>query len=194
MLFNVYKGETLVYNENQGCFTAIYDNDRNTAIYYLPFNQALLTAIRLDTPWDEVNQSPKIGIYRENKSVAASDGKTTYHMLYGNTLIPKVSFVVNAIPTTPKVYDITTFGGSFTDYTKLKLTYTTPHDQTGTAGGDSITRREWDYRLCVPRANNAEYGNRMRDKTIECTIDGGKDGQEEFSLEYIITKYRLSCS
>lgn len=190
VLFNIFNNETLVYNENQQCFTGVYDNKLSDTIHYLPFNNGLLTAIRPDIAFvSTAAQPPLIGIYRENV-VGGSNDK---HLLYSKLLNPKVTFVVNQTPITPKVYDITTFGGSFTDYTGITLAYNTPHAQSSKATGENITRREWDYRVAIPRHNNADYGSRMRDKTIQCTISGGTN-QTEFSLEYVITKYRLSCS
>jgi len=63
---------------------------------------------------------------------------------------------------------------------------------------DIVTINEYDFRLAVPRSgqtdeNDVPYGNRMRGKTMECTIKSS-DNSTDFSLQYIITKYRISWS
>lgn len=188
VLFELYSGETLVYNEQQGCFTGIY---RSCAypVFYSTIGGQLMSVRRDDGESGSVItwQVPRISIYEEN----VSDGKTRQR--HGTSITPEVTFVVNEPPNTPKVYDITTFGGTFSDKSTLTLKYATPHGQTGSASDSDITDREWDYRVAIPRDGDAEYGHRLRDKTLTCTISSN-DSVGKFSLEYVITKYRLSCS
>lgn len=73
----------------------------------------------------------------------------------------------------------------------MKLTFSTKVG-TGTLTKDDITNREYSYRYAIPRANNAQYGDRMRDKTM--SVEMTTDGDNNFSIQYIITKYRISWS
>ena len=54
-----------------------------------------------------------------------------------------------------------------------------------------MTDREGNFRYSIPRANNALYGDRIRGKYMLCTIEGTSP-QYDFSISYIITKFRTS--
>ena len=71
----------------------------------------------------------------------------------------------------------------------LKFTFNTTSQQSTCNAG--ITSREYDLRLAIPRDGNAKYGNRMRGRTMQCELTSSST---EFSLQYIITKYRISWS
>jgi len=98
----------------------------------------------------------------------------------------------------PKTFDIQTMGLSTNNKDAIKLNYYTKNTNTSTyqtsnTTGDYITNREYDYRVDIPRNDNADYGQRMRGKTLVCEIEqSGLDN--DFSLLYIITKYRISWS
>jgi hypothetical protein len=119
-----------------------------------------------------------------------------YVTLFGSPAKPKVQYVVNAEAMTPKVFDIQTFGGRFYggDYLNdLVFNYNTPLKQHSTCIGNVLTNREYDFRLDIPRNNNDVYGGRMRGKTMQCEFKSTSNSSD-FSLQYIITKYRMSWS
>ena len=121
--------------------------------------------------------------------------------MFGNPAIPKLQYVVNAEATMPKVFDIQTFGGRFYGGDKgevvsldsLRFNYKTPLKQESSCTGTSVTNREYDFRLDIPRNNNDAYGGRMRGKTMQCEFKSNNNSSD-FSLQYIITKYRMSWS
>jgi len=45
--------------------------------------------------------------------------------------------------------------------------------------------------MVIPRADNAIYGNRLRGKTMTCTISSTSNSYN-FDIQYITTKYRTS--
>lgn len=57
----------------------------------------------------------------------------------------------------------------------------------------NITNREYDLRFAVPRDRGQEYGGRMRGKTMQCELTS-YSSSTDFSIRYIITKYRISWS
>lgn len=95
----------------------------------------------------------------------------------------------------------------------LNFTYKTPLKQESRANGkDIITNAEYDFRLAIPRAgyqtvtienegleneqrvyhwNTSNYGDRMRGKTMQCELESSSNNLD-FSLQYIITKFRTS--
>ena len=119
--------------------------------------------------------------------------------LFENEAKPVLQYVVNSEPTMPKVFDIQTFGGRFyggDDNTipgipNLQFKYNTPLKQESSCTGDVVTNREYDFRLDIPRNNNDAYGGRMRGKTMQCEFKSTSNSSD-FSLQYIITKYRMS--
>ena len=74
---------------------------------------------------------------------------------------------------------------------KIKKIFNTPLKQYSTTTGADLTNYEYDFRMSVPRDNNADAGGRMRGKTMECIIESS-DTSEDFSLQYITTKFRMS--
>jgi len=96
------------------------------------------------------------------------------------------------------VFDISTFGGRIyggdEGLDNLTFTFDTPLKQHSTGSGRNlITNREYDFRLDVPRNNNDIFGGRMRGKTMQCELKSSSNSND-FSLQYIITKYRMSWS
>lgn len=112
--------------------------------------------------------------------------------------LPKLQYVVNHNNTYVKVFDISTFGGRFyggdEGINALTFTFKTPLKQQSTGTGSSlITNREYDFRLDIPRNADSSYGDRMRGKTMQCELKSSSNSGD-FSLQYIITKYRMSWS
>lgn len=81
----------------------------------------------------------------------------------------------------------------------LTFTFDTPLKQHGEVNGaDAISVNEYDFRLAIPRNEQKEggvpkYGNRMRGKTMQCKLESDSNSTD-FSLQYIITKFRISWS
>ena len=110
----------------------------------------------------------------------------------GGNLGHSLKYVVNDNSSYVKIFDNAEFGAQTNDeYNNMKLTFSTKVG-TGTLTKDDITNREYSYRYAIPRANNAQYGDRMRDKTM--SVEMTTDGDNNFSIQYIITKYRISWS
>jgi hypothetical protein len=93
---------------------------------------------------------------------------------------------------------MSTFGGRFyggdDGINNLTFTFKTPLKQESTGTGSSlITNREYDFRLDIPRNAGSSYGDRMRGKTMQCELKSSSNSTD-FSLQYIVTKYRMSWS
>ena len=110
-----------------------------------------------------------------------------------------LSYVVNTNPLNTKVFDnqeiVSSNSLSSTKYNKsifenLKYTFDTDLNNSS-VDSLSMTDREGNFRYSIPRANNALYGDRIRGKYMLCTIEGTIP-QYDFSISYIITKFRTS--
>ena len=130
-------------------------------------------------------------LYKINESGESST------LLGNNEIYPKLKYVVNKDSQYNKVFDITTFGGRFyggDDLRTLKFKFNTPLKQESNGSGNElITNREYDFRLTIPRNNNDFYGGRMRGKTMQCELSSSSNSTD-FSIQYTITKYRMSWS
>ena len=174
IICSVENNESLVFNEKAQCFTSIYK--------MMPLYRAII-----------------------DNTVIISNKTNLYHMdsggsrvsLLGNSVYPKIDYVVNRQNIYNKVFDITTFGGRFyggDDLSNLTFEFNTPLKQHSTGTGNSlITNREYDFRLDVPRNNGDAFGGRMRGKTMQCELRSSSNSSD-FSLQYIVTKYRMSWS
>jgi len=172
VLFNVANDETVVYNEQVGAFTSIYTF---SPIFYCKLDNSMLIS------GDEIGNN----IYKYNE---LDDGSK----LFKNTALPKVQFVVNKDSVVNKVYDNQFFNGKFqNDLSDITLKYNTPLEQEGIETMDKATNRELDYKIAVPRNGNVNYGERLRGKTMQCIIESSSN-DPNFSLQYVITKYRIS--
>lgn len=110
----------------------------------------------------------------------------------GGSLGHSLKYIVNDNSSYVKTFDNAEFGAKTNDEcNNMKITFKTKVG-TGTLTKDDITNREYSYRYAIPRAANAEYGDRMRDKTM--SVEMTTDGDNNFSIQYIITKYRISWS
>ena len=168
ILFGLGNNKLLSYNEVTQRFVSEYDQATDNVIY-LP-TQLILTNGSQLYEWNKRSQTP--------------------------TLLPYIKYVVNKNATYNKVFDNIRFGGRFyggdtEDLQVLAFTFNTPLKQHSTTTGVDLTNYEYDFRMSVPRDNNADAGGRMRGKTMECTIESS-DTSEDFSLQYITTKFRMS--
>lgn len=168
MLFGLGNNKLLSYNEVTQRFTSEYDQNAQNAIY-------------LSTQLILVDDNK---LYEWNKRAEHS------------VVLPYIKYIVNDNPTYNKVFDNIRFGGRFyggdtEDLQVLTFTFNTPLKQHSTTTGADLTNYEYDFRMSVPRDNNADAGGRMRGKTMECIIESS-DTSEDFSLQYITTKFRMS--
>lgn len=175
LISNVVTDGALIYNEQMQQFTSIYT--------FYPQYRCNIN--------DKLLLSNHQNIYKWNES------SEEYTTLFGKDATPRIKYIVNNANTYTKVFDICTFGGRFyggDDLSNITFTFDTPLKQHSTGTGNTlITNREYDFRLDIPRNNNSLYGDRMRGKTMQCEFSSNSNSTD-FSLQYIITKYRMSCS
>lgn len=196
LMSNVVNGGTLTYNEQVQQFTSIYT--------FSPIFRAVVGNTLYLTSEDT--------IYRWNNSEDPTKAVLFDNVGYTNAK-PKIQYVVNKANTYNKVFDITTFGGRFYGggaeaiqandaLDNLTFKFDTPLKQhSQDTGRHFITNREYDFRLDIPRAGyddngtwkTAAYGDRMRGKTMQCELSSSSNSTD-FSLQYIVTKYRMSWS
>lgn len=171
---SIVNNESLVYSEQIEAFSSIYK--------FAPLYGTELA--------DQIFTTNDTAIYKQNVT------ENNESELFGQPMLPKLQYVVNSQNMFPKVFDIQTFGGRFyggDDLTSLRFDYKTPLKQHSNCTGSAVTNREYDFRLDIPRNNNDVYGGRMRGKTMECEFSSTSNSTD-FSLQYIVTKYRMSWS
>lgn len=203
---SIFSNSALLYNESLQQFVSVVD---------MPFSRSIIFSTGLYYIEDGRLYA------RINSAVDWSYGTTIdSQSLQQCKLTPSITYIVNVNPQHNKVFDTVVFGGEFyggsktridqeninaqnlnylshgTDNLKsLNFSFSTNLDQTGVIeNGENITNREYDFRVAVPRqGSDTEYGNRLRGKTMECTM-WSTSNDADFSLQYITTKYRMSWS
>lgn len=174
LIASVVDDGSIVYNEQTQCFTSVYS-----------FNPTYRAVVN-----DRLYYNSGNSIYR--MSVQQPQNATWF----GSAAKPSIQYVVNNNAQYPKVFDVSTFGGRFyggDNLNNITFDFHTPLKQHSTAHGNQITNREYDFRLDIPRNANSPYGDRMRGKTMQCEISSNSNSTD-FSLQYVITKYRMSWS
>lgn len=163
--------ESIVYNEQIQGFTSIYKLNPDN---HIQFRNGIVLCKETD-------------LYYYNKSI---DQKS-----YGfndEPLTPQVEFVINKHIMLPKVYDNQIINGNFDSIKNLNITYNTHLGQEGKIEeGIGITDRQLDYRLAIPRNGNSEYGDRLRGKVMNVTLESVSNNID-FSISNVLTKFRLS--
>lgn len=191
---------TLVYSERQAQFSSLYDIDPHC---YFDINRSLKFLHYDDSEYN---------MYQWN----AGDN-TSARGFKQHPLLPYVKYIINDQSTQVKVYDNTEFAGTIPNsdqwnkdaYIASTLTedinfeFNTPLKQTGKIDGTKITNRQLDFKFAIPRCGykdketgkwiTKEWGDRMRGKTMQCEMSSLSNSLN-FSLQYIITKYRISWS
>ena len=168
---------SLVYNEIIGAYTGIYE---------LPFKHPVTMTNNITKTQDIYMASEvdtwiwRYNVYKRNS-------------FFYNNAKEYVKFIVNQNYDRTKVYDNIFFKtnelrsiSSFNFNSSLGQQSNCYLDE-----DNCVTRREDDYKMAIPRnGSNPQWGERMRGKVLSCEIYG--DGAGNFSLPYIMTKYRIS--
>ena len=184
LLASIDDGRSIVYSEVQQAFSGTYDMQ----------------------PKDYIKFADRLYL---------SDGNNTIHEwnqneggieIFGHRIFPYLKYVVNKNQIYTKVFDNQEFGGriygggdvrTFTEdnpaLKALTFKFSTPLKQYGEITGDLIDNTEYNYRFAIPRHNNAEYGDRLRGKTMQCELQSSSNDYD-FSLQWIKTKFRISWS
>lgn len=195
LMLNGFGNKTLTFNEKIDNFTSVYN------LYFrfgTRINENLfLTSYRKIYEWNSNRNSTHSRSFKFKKQ----DNDVVLN------IYPSIKYIVNKFPQLTKVYDNLLF-----DVTDLNVTITDglgneyrPIDEidktlkfnfdTVTGSGSSkdgdITDREFDYKMAIPRSNNADYGSRLRGKIMKCEVKCNYN-VSYFSLRYITTKYRIS--
>ncbi len=184
ILINLTDQKSLVYNEFVQQFTSVYQ---------VWFDHALniegSVLFTRDTKMYEWNKVEKNSEY-----------------------IPRLDYVVNPSSQIVKVFDNMEIGmgegfyydqfyngpqnGDRPDYKQpIKIIFNTPKQTT--QSDIIITKREYDFKCAIPRAReegkvyDSAYGNRMRGRVMNCSLESNSSNRD-FSLQYIITKFRIS--
>ena len=177
------KKGTLIFGENVGGFTSLYSVKPKAAITFKD-STLLLNDDGAIYKWNSLSNDSVKGIKNE-------------------AIYPYLKYVVNANSVYTKVFDNTEIagrlygGGDVRTYlnadplNKLSFTFKTPLKQTGTITGDKIDNTEYNFRFAIPRDANAQYGGRLRGKTMQAELKSTSNSYD-FSLQYIFTKYRIS--
>ena len=206
VLFNVtgLDVETLVYNESMQYFSATYSIDPT---YHMEFtNRVLMSKEKLDQfkEWNKTINERSYG-------------------LDDDELYPSLKYIINDNQLYTKVFDTvefagTMYSGGYWDYedettgiltenghAPIKFEFNTSLKQHGELTSDRITNRQYEFKFSVPRSGKriidglkrkwveSEYGDRLRGKTMQCEMSSD-DNSLDFSLQYILTKYRISWS
>lgn len=163
---------TLVYSEVAQAFTSIYTFKAET---YIPFYNGIYIT-------DGVNDIEQLNVQQ------------SYSYVFSLPLLPYIKYVISDQPMETKVYDNMEVQGNITNYTDLRFTFTTPLLQTGNSSGSSMTNRERNLRMAIPRqTDSTQYGGRLRGKTMQCELRS-TSSDSTFELHLITTKYRTSWS
>lgn len=180
---NDHEKGSLVYNEHLGHFTSLYTIKPKYKVELS--NTTLFTTDKFVYEWNKFNGSKVYG--------------------FGEEIYPYLKHVVNHAGQYTKVFDNAEFAGRVyggdkssnpnkNAFEQLTFRFTTPLKQEATLKGkDNVENREYNFRYIIPRNDNAEYGDRLRGKTMQCELES-KNNSYDFSLQYIKTKFRISWS
>lgn len=116
-----------------------------------------------------------------------------------------LEFSVNGVPTTTKTFDnqqinvlqkSTYFGLDLNFMVNKTFGFETDlHNnfETEMMHGQRISAREGNIQYAIPRADNEDYGNRMRGKWMKVTMTD-TNPEYDYAISHIITKFRQSFS
>lgn len=182
-VFNVSTEGSMVFNENTGAFTGLYQI-KPSGVVVLPSTLFLVSNDNSVKRWNSLDSTGVVG-------------------LNGEELIPRLMYIINANALMTKTFDNVEFAGriygggnnrTHIDDDPLKnitFDFYTPLKQHGSINGSNIDNTEYNFRFAVPRADDAVYGGRLRGKTMEAVMQSNSNNYD-FSLQFILTKYRIS--
>lgn len=205
-------GESLVFNEKLNVFTGVYTFD---PIY----STAIGNGLYLTKPKDYVGNAAEVYVMSPNKTETNTTlfGNAAYPLLqyivnnqstfvktfdiqtfggnfYGGGGHGERSTNQENVPELSKYPRVTLNGNDSSAMKPITLSYVTPLNQKASISGDNMSNREYDFRIDIPRNKNSQtWGDRLRGKTMQCEIKSSSNSKE-FSLQYVITKYRMSWS
>ena len=182
MIGSICDDDSVVYSEHVQAFTSKYDIDPQSAVQF----------------------ADRLYFVKDNSVYEWNMPNNGYVYGFDNTpLLPYLKYVSNDNSLYTKVFDNAEFGGRVYGGEKdglshLLLKFSTPLKQKGMLAGSFIENREYNFRYVVPRAINengyeAAYGDRLRGKTMQCELQSNSNSYD-FSLQFIIDKYRISWS
>lgn len=194
------KDPVIVYDNqsNDVIMRLIDENGHNTSIVY---NEQAAQFVAID------DVAPKYGVLFDNCLYLVGD-RSMYRWNagsgqaygfnntdYSKLIYPTVQYVVNAKPEFVKTFDNAEFAGRFYEgnVTPLNISFSTPLKQEGSISGKDITSREYSFRYAVPRNGGSVYGDRMKGKFMNCELTSSS-ASLDFSLQYILNTFRISCS
>lgn len=180
----------LVFNEQSQSFTGLYNIQPFSSMKFK--DQLLLTYVD-----KTVDGTVTANYIRKWNDVEDANDTGALGLKGANDkLTPYLKTVVNHNPGYTKVFDNAEFAGRVyggDDLSDLTLNFYTPLKQHGSIGGDKITNREYNFRYAIPRNEDSAYGDRLRGKTMQCELESDNNSHD-FSLQYILTKFRISWS
>lgn len=184
LVSSVVEDKSIVYNQNYKAFTSFTDTPFDASI---SFNNG-----------EYLIRTKDGGI-----EIAQWNCKQSKPTGWDNKTLPvALRYVVNKQPIVTKVFDdqeIVTTNKPYSEnklnkymYEKLRYTWNTDINSASSTLVDKITDREGNFRYAIPRAGNADYGNRIRGKYMICQLEG--ESNYNLSIQYILTKFRTSWS
>ena len=207
---------SLVYNENQQVFTAIYTIPIVERCVFTN-NLYIVGDQRFDSEGNISRRFSQLSLWNKRTDWGGEEGVQPSQWYGEKLLFPYVKYVINEIPTVNKTFDTFKFGGRFyggdqleelsvskrqplkDDYpsiNQLRFEFYTPLKQHGMLLGTQLENIEYDFRGAIPRNGQewdreALFGDRLRGKTMQCEMYS-RSSDYDFSLQYIATKYRVS--
>lgn len=166
-------GESLVFSENINAFIGIYTNSFRDATNF--------------TSGTVLVNSNNLYNLNVSKCITGSSDKV---------LLPYLKYIVNSAYNYVKVFDNQEIANSL-ELSKLLLTFNTDKIQikrqlSNFETDNSISFREFSYRLSVPRYSTSQIGDRYRGRVLNVTLQYTLAGCVE--LSYITTTFRPSLS
>lgn len=177
------KAGSLMFGENIGAFSSLYSVLPKAAITFKD-STLLLNSDGTIYKWNSITNEGVKGIKNE-------------------ALTPYLKYVVNANAAYTKVFDNAEIAGrlygggntrTFLDsnpLNNLQFVFSTPLKQEGQINGANIDNTEYNFRFAIPRNNDSPWGDRLRGKTMQAELMSASNSYD-FSLQYIMTKYRIS--
>lgn len=189
VIFSTVNGKSLAYNEAIQQFTSMYNTQFDHSVEV--GDKLLLINKSTINKWNESCELTPILKYIVND-------KSTFTKVYDNVQLGMgESFYYREFYNSEDPKDIE--AGKTDNKNTQPLTFTFDTIEQHSQISKNITNREYDLRFAIPRnadstasyANN--WGERMRGRTMQCELTSSSSSTG-FSIQYIITKYRISWS